>query len=58
MRYEIIGEGEYRKALAALRPYFDVEPAAGSVDAEDFDRLFLAIQAYENLHYALTEIAS
>ncbi len=57
-RDEITSEVEYREALTAVRPFFDNEPAAGRADAEAFDRLYLAIEASENLHYPLSEIAT
>ncbi|MDH4439262.1 MAG: hypothetical protein QE284_02655 [Rhizobium sp.] len=55
---EIKSEDEYREALAAVRRFFDNDPATGSADAEAFDRLYLAIEAYENVHYPLSEIAA
>jgi HTH-type transcriptional regulator / antitoxin HigA len=58
MRDEITSDDEYREALNAVRPFFDNEPSAGTADAEAFDRLCLAIEAYENRHDPFSEIAT
>jgi antitoxin component HigA of HigAB toxin-antitoxin module len=46
-------EAQYAKALVDVEKYFDNEPLAGSKDMNDFDRLFFAIEAYEEMHYKI-----
>jgi HTH-type transcriptional regulator/antitoxin HigA len=40
-------DGEYRAALQAIRPFFQDEPQPGTPEADEFDRLFNLIEAYE-----------
>lgn len=44
---------EYEAALAAVEPYFDQEPPAGSVDADRFEIMIMLIEAYETKNYAV-----
>lgn len=44
-------EAEYQAALKTVRPFFDMEPAAGTAEAERFDALVLLIEEYEARHY-------
>jgi len=46
-------EDEYQAALRAIRPYFDSEPEPGTPEAENYDALFLLIEAYEARHYPI-----
>ena len=46
-------EADYEAALAAVAPYFDHEPAEGSVEADRFELLVMLIDAYESKHYAI-----
>jgi HTH-type transcriptional regulator/antitoxin HigA len=46
-------DAEYRLALAAIRPYFEAEPAEGTSEAAHFDALALLIEEYEDRHYPL-----
>jgi HTH-type transcriptional regulator/antitoxin HigA len=46
-------EAEYQQALKAVRPYFDEEPAEGTVQAAHFDALVLLIEEYEMRHYPI-----
>ncbi|QEE46953.1 helix-turn-helix domain-containing protein [Rhizobium sp. WL3] len=46
-------DAEYRAALAAIRPYFEVEPEEGTLEAAHFDALALLIEEYEDRHYPL-----
>lgn len=50
-------EAEYREALAAIRPYFDNEPAEGTPQAAHFDALALLIEEYEDRYYPLPKAA-
>jgi len=43
----LLDETEYAAALLAVRPYFENEPDAGSLQAAHFDALMLLIEAYE-----------
>lgn len=44
-------EDEYQLALKTIRPYFEHEPAEGTLTAARFDALFLLIEEYERRHY-------
>jgi HTH-type transcriptional regulator / antitoxin HigA len=46
-------DAEYRAALAAIRPYFEIEPAEGTPEAAHFDALALLIEEYEDRQYPL-----
>lgn len=46
-------EAEYDAALAAVRPYFDDEPAADTPEAANFDALTLLIEDYETRLYPI-----
>ena len=46
-------EEEYRAALKAVRPYFEVEPAPDTPEAAHFDALVLLIEQYEARHYEI-----
>ena len=48
-------EADYDAALAAVRPYFDCEPEAGSPEADHFDLLALVIKAYEDEHHPIPD---
>lgn len=50
-------EEEYRAALKAVRPYFDMEPAADTPEAAHFDALVLLIEQYEARHYEIPRAA-
>lgn len=50
-------EEEYETALKAVRPYFEVEPAAGTEEAAHFDALVLLIEEYEARHFAIPRAA-
>ncbi|HCL66264.1 MAG TPA: transcriptional regulator [Rhizobium sp.] len=50
-------EEEYQTALKAVRPYFEVEPAAGTAEAAHFDALVLLIEEYESRHFAIPRAA-
>lgn len=49
----LLDEAEYEAALKAVRPYFDSEPQAGTVEAAHFDALVLLIEDYEAKHYPI-----
>lgn len=46
-------EAEYEQALAAIRPYFEDEPAADTPGAANFDALALLIEDYETRHFPI-----
>ena len=46
-------EAEYRAALKAVRPFFDMEPAADTPEAAQFDALALLIEQYESVHFEI-----
>jgi HTH-type transcriptional regulator/antitoxin HigA len=48
-------EADYEAALAAIRPFFDNEPAEGTPDADHFDLLTLVIAKYEDEHHPIPE---
>jgi HTH-type transcriptional regulator/antitoxin HigA len=50
-------EEEYQAALKAVRPYFDAEPAEGTLEAAHFDALVLLIEEYELRHYQIPRAA-
>ncbi len=50
-------DAEYRAALAAIRPYFEIEPAEGTPEAAHFDALALLIEEYEDRQYPLPKAA-
>jgi len=49
-------EDEYRAALKAIRPYFDDEPDPGTMEAENFDAIFMLIENYEAKHYPIPRV--
>ena len=49
----ITTEAEYEAALDEIEHYFDKEPAPGTPEAERFDVLARAIEAYESEHWAI-----
>jgi HTH-type transcriptional regulator/antitoxin HigA len=51
----LLDESEYEAALKAVRPYFDSEPEAGTIEAAHFDALVLLIEDYENKHYPIPQ---
>jgi HTH-type transcriptional regulator/antitoxin HigA len=46
-------EDEYQAALLAVRPFFEVEPDEGSLNAARFDALVLLIEEYETRVYPI-----
>jgi|SRR5438105_2986418 len=46
-------DADYRKALKAVSPWFDKEPAAGSDEGDRFEILVTLIEAYEAKHFPL-----
>lgn len=50
-------EDEYEAALKAVRPYFDNEPKADTLDAAHFDALVLLIEEYEAKHYSIPRVS-
>ncbi|HEY0120689.1 MAG TPA: transcriptional regulator [Rhizobium sp.] len=50
-------ENEYEAALKAVRPYFDNEPEADTLDAAHFDALVLLIEEYEAKHYSIPRVS-
>jgi HTH-type transcriptional regulator / antitoxin HigA len=50
-------EEEYRAALKAVRPYFEMEPKADTQEAAHFDALVLLIEHYEARHYEIPRAA-
>lgn len=46
-------EAEYQSALAAVRPYFEHEPEAGTPQAAHFDALVLLIEEYEERYFPI-----
>lgn len=50
-------EAEYEKALEAIRPYFEAEPEADTVEAAHFDALTLLIEEYEAKNYPIPRAA-
>lgn len=44
---------DYKGALRAIAPYFDVEPARGSAESDHFEILATLIEAYEAKHYPI-----
>jgi HTH-type transcriptional regulator/antitoxin HigA len=50
-------EAEYEAALDEIERYFDEEPAPGTPEAERFDELARAIEAYEAEHWAIDGVA-
>ncbi|HEX8048949.1 type II toxin-antitoxin system HigA family antitoxin [Rhizobium sp.] len=50
-------EDEYEAALKAVRPYFDNEPEADTLDAAHFDALVLLIEEYEAKHYSIPRVS-
>lgn len=50
-------EEEYQAALKAVRPYFEVEPAAATLEAANFDALVLLIEEYESKHFEIPRAA-
>jgi HTH-type transcriptional regulator/antitoxin HigA len=50
-------EEEYQAALKAVRPYFDAEPAEGTLEAAHFDALVLLIEEYELRHRQIPRAA-
>jgi HTH-type transcriptional regulator/antitoxin HigA len=50
------GEEEYEAALKAVRPYFENEPAEGTLEAANFDALTLLIEQYETKNYPIPRV--
>lgn len=50
-------EEEYQAALKAVRPYFEAEPAAATLEAANFDALVLLIEEYESKHFEIPRAA-
>lgn len=48
-------EADYEAALAAIRPYFEQEPAEGTAQADHFDLLAMVIEKYEDEHFPIPE---
>jgi HTH-type transcriptional regulator/antitoxin HigA len=46
-------EADYEAALAAIEPYFENEPEAGTPEADRFDILAALIGAYESEHWQI-----
>ncbi len=46
-------EADYEAALAAIRPYFDDEPAEGTPEADHYDLLAMVIEKYEDEHFPI-----
>jgi HTH-type transcriptional regulator/antitoxin HigA len=46
-------EADYNAALAAIRPYFDNEPAADTAEADHFDLLAMVIEKYEDERFPM-----
>jgi HTH-type transcriptional regulator/antitoxin HigA len=48
-------EEDYDAALAAIRPYFDNEPDAGTAEADHYDLLAMVIEKYEDERYPIPQ---
>ena len=46
-------EEEYEAASIAVAPYFDAEPASGSVEADSFKIMVALIEVYEAKYYKI-----
>jgi len=46
-------EADYKAALEAVAPYFDLEPEPGSLEGDRFELLLMVIEAYEAKHHAI-----
>jgi HTH-type transcriptional regulator/antitoxin HigA len=46
-------EADYKAALEAVAPYFDLEPEPGSEEGDRFEILLMVIEAYEAKHHAI-----
>lgn len=48
-------EADYEAALAAIRPYFDNEPAPGTPEADRFELLAMVIEKWEDEHVQIPD---
>ena len=48
-------EAEYRAALTEFESYFDDEPAPGTIEADRFEALGLALARYEHEHHPMPD---
>lgn len=46
-------EADYKAALEAVAPYFELEPEPGSLDGDRFELLLMVIEAYETKYHAI-----
>jgi len=46
-------EADYKAALAAVAPYFDLEPEPGSEEGDRFELLLMVLEAYEAKHHSI-----
>lgn len=46
-------EADYKAALAAVAPYFDLEPEVGSEEGDRFELLLMVLEAYEAKHHSI-----
>lgn len=49
----IRSEADYRRALNAVKPYFDHEPEPDSIEGEHFEVLLTLLEAYEAKHFPI-----
>jgi HTH-type transcriptional regulator/antitoxin HigA len=49
----LLNETEYEEALREVRPYFENEPDADTIEAAHSDALMLLIEEYEARHYPI-----
>jgi HTH-type transcriptional regulator/antitoxin HigA len=49
----LCSESDYERALAEITPYFEKPPAEGTGEADRFDLIATAIEAYERKHWPI-----